>query len=462
MSNDTAPWKCDWAEHGEINRGGQGVITEVRSTVDPTKRAVLKRIVPRWQNDPQARARLQHEADLLTKLNELGARVPRVIDSSSKHDSVEPFVLLEFIPGIRFDEWLKSQAPVKTQKAVAITRAIAETIELCHKHSIGHRDLKPSNIILKDGDVSSPYILDFGISFDSRQTIILTQEGEMFWNEFIILPECQDLEGGHRDLRSDITALAGVFFSCLTGRPPIVLRNATDQAPHQRHEKLVASAASNVQEAERLMWFFQRGFAFRISERFQSMTEFMTELMRFADSSSEDKLDPIEQFEILSQNVEATDRKVQLVALRKKYSEIFQPIDIALSTKMKPVNNHEGSFVAGTVALASQVKAQFPKGDSFDRTGARSYTISRNHFDGSAIALLTGVAVGMDIHLYVCSYTWPIPKDKIVEWHKVAIVEETQPKISDRTVTVMSEDLANRLAHEIRNLILERNQKAGG
>ena len=106
MSNDTAPWKLEWSEHGEISRGGQGVITEVRSITDPTKRAVLKRIVPRWQDDPQARERLQREADILTKLNELGARVPRVFDNSSKYDSVEPFLLMEFISGVRFDEWL--------------------------------------------------------------------------------------------------------------------------------------------------------------------------------------------------------------------------------------------------------------------------------------------------------------------------------------------------------------------
>src|SRR6185312_509276 len=224
---------------------------ELRSIADPDKRAVLKRIVPRWANDPQARERLQHEAEILEKLNELGAGVPRIIDSANKHDSVEPYLLMEFVPGVRFDEWLKSQAPVKTQQAVTITRAIVDTIELCHKHSIGHRDLKPANIIFKDGNLGSPYVLDFGISFDSRQTIILTREGEMFWNEFIILPECQDLEGGHRELRSDITALVGVFFSCLTGKPPIVLRNATDQAPHQRHEKLIAASASTTEEGER-------------------------------------------------------------------------------------------------------------------------------------------------------------------------------------------------------------------
>jgi len=146
---------------------------------------------------------------------------------------------MEFIHGTRFDEWLKNAAPVSPENGFRITKAIADTIRLCHDHQIGHRDLKPTNIILKNGEIDEPYILDFGISFDSMQTVMLTKNGEMFWNEFIILPECQDLGGNHRDLRSDITALVGVFFSCLTKKPPIMLRDAQNRGPHQRCEDAV-------------------------------------------------------------------------------------------------------------------------------------------------------------------------------------------------------------------------------
>jgi serine/threonine protein kinase len=457
---DAAPWKLEWSEHGEISRGGQGIVTELRSIAEPTKRAVLKQILPRWKDDPQARQRLQHEAEILSKLHELGARVPKVFDSFLKHDAGEPFLLMEFISGMRFDEWLKTKAPVKTQQAVKITKAIAETIDLCHKHKIGHRDIKPSNVILKGGDSSSPYVLDFGISFDSRQTMILTREGEMFWNEFIILPECQDLEGGHRDLRSDITALVGVFFSCLTGRPPIVLRDATDQAPHQRHGKLVAAAANTTEEGERLMWFFQRGFAFRLADRFQSLSEFTSELMRFADASSDASLDPIEQFKILSHNVEKTDRNVQLVALKRKYVELLNPIRNALGTKLDSIGSHQGSLSFGGVLLQNHLKAYLPKGDILDEPSVvNAFTVSRNHFNGTAVVVLMGIGEGMNVHLYASGYITPIQSEKLVEWSKVAVVEEADKKISERTIAAVVDNLANKLAHEIRNLILQREHK---
>jgi serine/threonine protein kinase len=366
---------------------------------------------------------------------------------------------MEFISGIRFDEWLKTQAPVKTQKAVKITRAVAETIELCHTHNIGHRDVKPSNIILKDGDFASPYILDFGISFDSRQTVILTREGEMFWNEFIILPECQDLEGGHRDLRSDITALVGLFFSCLTGKPPIVLRDATGRAPHQRHEKLVVAGANSVSEGERLMWFFQKGFAYNLSERFQSMSEFIGELMRFADETSESDLDPIEQFKILNHLVESTDRNVQLIALTKKYSSIWLPIEKAVAPKLEPIQKHSGSFGAGTVILKPQDQKKFPLGDHLEKGHAHSFAVSRHHFGGSAVVLLTGFAIGMDIHLYAASYTHPLAKDVIIEWSKVVVIDESQKTISDRNLNVAVDVVVKSLAHEIRNLTIRGEPK---
>lgn len=286
MKNSISPWLKDWEEHGEITRGGQGIITELCHKSDPTKKAVLKRIVPRWQEDTQAISRLQKEIETLVKLNDLGAYVPKVYDSFLNHNETEPFLLMEFIPGIRFDKWLKISAPVKISKAAIITLRISEIIKICHQHNIGHRDIKPANIILKNEEISSPYILDFGISFDSKQTVILTREGEMFWNEFIILPECQDLAGGHRDLRSDVTALAGILFNCLTGKPPIMLRDSQELAPHKKHEHLLLNSAETINQGEHLIWFFNRAFSYHINDRFQTLDEFTNELQYISESSN--------------------------------------------------------------------------------------------------------------------------------------------------------------------------------
>ena len=65
----------------------------------------------------------------------------------------------------------------------------------------------------------------------------------------------------------------------------------------------------------------------------------------------------------------------------------------------------------------------------------------------------------MDIHLYAAGYTRPIAADKPIEWSKIAVIEEADQKISDRTLAVVVDALASMLAREIRNLVLKREQK---
>jgi serine/threonine-protein kinase len=464
MEEIIAPWQNDWKEHKEIDRGGQGIITELRHKTDSARRAVLKRIVPRWQKDPQARQRLQQETETLSKLHDLGAHVPAVYDSFLNHNKAEPFLLMEFIEGIRFDNWLKTRAPVAPAKAVLVTRGVAETISLCHKHEIGHRDLKPSNIILKNGEINLPYVLDFGISFDSNQTMILTREGEMFWNEFIILPECQDLQGGHRDFRSDITALAGIFFTCLTGRPPIVLRDAQNFAPHQRHEHLLLDSAGTVELGERLIWFFDRAFAYRISERFQTLDEFIAELARFADSSLLESLDLVEQFNILDQAVRSTDRNVQVGALRQKYDRIRQMVINQMKKELKTLEQHHGSPSHGILEINRLSETDKPKiegGDLLDVRYLDAFIVARQHFQHVAGVLLAAFGVGMQIHLYSATYCAPsnIPNNPYdsLTWSKIAVLDDNTDSLSETKLSIIVESLKSNLAREIRNLALRKN-----
>jgi hypothetical protein len=188
------------------------------------------------------------------------------------------------------------------------------------------------------------------------------------------------------------------------------------------------------------------------------MSELTSELMRFADVSSEVALDPIEQFKMLNHNVETTDRKVQLVALKRKYQELLSPIHQNLGVKLNPIAQYAGSMSIDNMGITPRQAAQLPKGELLE-TYAKAFSVSRNHVEGAATVALIGVAEGMDIDLYASGYTTPIHAEKLMEWSKVAVVEEAQKKISDRTLAVVVDALAGKLAHEIRNLILKREQK---
>lgn len=451
------PWLAQWEEVREIARGGQGVVSEVRHRTRTSKRAVVKEIVERWREDEQAHERLRHEATMMSYLHESGARVPEVYDSFMQHSrrDPDPFILMEFIEGTRFDEWLHDQAPTNAAEAARITLAVAETIAVCHDCKVGHRDLKPANMIFKDGNIGLPFVLDFGISFDSRQTVALTREGEMFWNEFILLPECQDLAGGHRDLRSDVTALVGLFFTCITGEFPRVLRDARDRAPHQRHQDLIVRAASTPEEGEQLLWLFQRGFAQRLDDRFQALDEFTRELQRIADPSSAEDLNVIEQFTLLDKVLRATDRNVQLAALKQVLDGIEASIDDKLKKQLRGIQQANGSYHSAKLGLdqLSDLAKPLPSGELLDKRALTAHVVTRPHFQLAAVALLLAVAIDLETQFFVCSFAaeakQPDQPLEEVAWSKVAVLEAetgpTQAKI-DVIVRAVKAALARELA----------------
>jgi len=458
------PWQKQWVKHKEIERGGQGIITELRDKQAPETRAILKQIVPQWENDRQAIERLRKETEILIKLHGIGARVPAVYDSFINHSNTKPFLLMEFIKGVRFDKWLKKSAPVSPLKAVEVTLAIADTIRLCQEHKIGHRDLKPTNIILKNGLTDQPYVLDFGISFDSCQTYVLTREGEMFWNEFLVLPECQDLQGGHRDLRSDITALVGIFYSCITGKTPGVLRDALERSPHRREpEEVIFSIADNLEQGENMMWFFDKGFAFRIDDRFQVLEEFINEIQRFRAPDTQPPINLLEQFRLFDETLKSQDRGIQLVQLRKNYSQITRTIDIEMNKLSKELKGLNGQLRIADIRLQDSACHLLPQtGDHLQEKIARQYCLARENFKPAAHVYLVAFGVGMQIYLYKASITAPISgrgPNLELAWSKIAVIDEGVVSLSKSKLEMIVKSLQTSLAQEIRNLAQKpRNQ----
>jgi len=457
-------WQKQWVKHEEIEQGGQGIITELRNKQNPETRAILKQIVPRWQNDRQAIDRLRKETETLIKLHDLGARVPAVYDSFINHSDTKPFLLMEFIKGVRFDKWLKKSAPVSPLNAAEVTLAIADTIKLCHEHEIGHRDLKPTNIILKNGLTDQAYVLDFGISFDSCQTYILTREGEMFWNEFLVLPECQDLQGGHRDLRSDITALVGIFYSCITGKSPGVLRDAIERSPHRREpEERIFSIADNPEQTENLMWFFDKGFAFRIDGRFQTLEEFTKEIQRFRSPDTQPPINLLEQFQLLDTTLKSQDRNIQIIQLSKNYSKIVREINNEMNKLSKELQGLNGQLRIADFHLQKSVLNSLPQtGDRLRGEIANQYCLARENFKPAAHVYLVAFGVGMQIHLYKASNTAPISgrvPNLELAWSKIAVIDEGVVSLSKSKLEMIVKSLQTSIAQEIRKLAQKPRNK---
>lgn len=451
------PWNLEWTDERPLSRGGQGVTTLLQHRHDPSKRAVLKRIVERWRSDKQAIERLRQETETLAQLATKDAKVPRVFDSFLRYESCEPFVLMEFVEGTRFDDWLRMNAPVRPDIAAKVTLAVAKTLALCHELKIGHRDLKPANIILRGGNPHEPYVIDFGIAFDSKQTVILTEAGEIFWNEFITLPECQDQAGGHRDLRSDITALAGLFFMCLTGVAPMVLRDASDSPPHRRYEAKIRTAISSQGEGEQLLWFFDRAFAYRLSNRFQSLGEFEREITKFVGDSSREDLDVSAEIGELARALHERDRSVQLATISNTYTQFRRDLREKIHVQVRSKLNNAGELHSAQFSPKGldQCRPSIPDGALLE-DNVPGFYFTHPPFPYVATVLFAAFAVDMEIHFYATAFTAPAQQvtraETSVSWEKIATVASLDKPNVPLLIDLISNRVQSLLAREVRRL----------
>ena len=401
---------------------------------------------------------------MLSRLYSAGAKVPQLLDSYESHGDCEPYLVLEFIEGLRFDKWLDKNAPVSFTDSLAVTRQILETIGLCHELNVGHRDLKPANIILYNNSPVSPYVIDFGVSFDSKQSICLTKEGEMFWNEFIILPECQDLEGGHRDLRSDITAVAGLLFSCLTGRPPIVLRDASGKAPHHKYRSNILASADSSLQGEQLLWVFERAFAYQIEDRFQNVEDFLRELDSAENVSTNLSLNLEDEFERFDQLTARKDRGVQLATMRNKYNKIIQDLMKNLSQRLNSEKPRGATIDVSQFNMQTLNKKYHCEVDNAELLSAGNpyiARISRAHYSQSGVVVMIPFAVGMDVHIYAASLVagesnpvHPVSPNEQLKWEKILALEESMPSLSDDKLSAITQAVKSRLAILVRRMVI--------
>jgi serine/threonine protein kinase len=320
-------WGGKWKKVRGLASGGQGDTFLVASVEDSAREAVLKQA-----NRPssKARTRMLEEVSNLSTLHEAQVKVPGVLDLGSMGgfatDSEEaPWFVMDFIRGKTLDAHLRDSGPLNLDRAVAVTLDLARTVDLAHKKGVLHRDLKPANLMVRGLDPADVVLLDCGLSFHSSDAEVDLTGDEPIRNKFLSLSEGNNPGGNRRDPRSDLTAVAGILFYCLTRENIGLLFDERGLPPHRRPGCTMQEVLGSDPRRGQVDLFFDRAFAVDINNRFQTPEELVSRLRTLADQPAATFRNPVQVANTRAAGLRARHRRTQLAEYGNHFQKTLSP-----------------------------------------------------------------------------------------------------------------------------------------
>ncbi len=263
---DDKKWEQEWLAHEIVGQGGQGVTKRVENK--KTGEIGCLKVLSK-QNDMERRLRFSREASAYDTCNHF--LIPTLLASNAHcHANTECklFLVTEFIAGPTLSERILNEGTLKWGDALKLTAELLRVVQYLHENDWVHRDIKPDNIILRDGQVAAPVLLDFGLSYKEGVAQTLdTEHGQEMGNRFLRLPELSIGSAAKRDERSDLAFVGGILFFVLTGALPATLQDFEGQMPHQRKDALAQLSALSGTTAPLFLDFLDRCFSPVLSRR---------------------------------------------------------------------------------------------------------------------------------------------------------------------------------------------------
>src|SRR5581483_8137491 len=124
------------------------------------------------------------------------------------------YIAMELLRGEDLQHVVETKQPFPLETKLAFMIDICRALHYAHRRGVVHRDIKPSNIFIVGG--ASAKVLDFGVARLPSST--LTQTGAVLGTPNYMAPE--QISSSSCDGRTDLFALAIVFFEFLTGIHP--------------------------------------------------------------------------------------------------------------------------------------------------------------------------------------------------------------------------------------------------
>jgi serine/threonine protein kinase/CheY-like chemotaxis protein len=194
----------------ELGRGAYGVV-HLAKDGEEGPLVALKVCSPNT-DDSQTKSRFIRESFALKEVS--SPFVVKVLDVGSAKDRL--YYAMEYVPGSTISATVLKSGSMSERETRKIAKGLLETAVALEAAGIIHRDIKPSNVILRNDDVSSPVLIDFGLAKHGRDRRLTSASGDfMLGTPSYIAPEV--IRGADPGHQSDLWAIGMTIRWCLMG-----------------------------------------------------------------------------------------------------------------------------------------------------------------------------------------------------------------------------------------------------
>jgi serine/threonine protein kinase len=213
--------------HAVIGEGGMSSIYRA-DHLGLNRKVAIKVLHPSLAEDPEAIARLRHEAKVVATIGH--PNICEIFDLG-RTVSGSPYLVMELLVGQSLSERLKEGGAMHFAELAPLLKQVLAALDCAHDKGILHRDLKPENVFVekgRHGGQPTAKLLDFGISksmsYGFQEEQRLTHTGMVMGTPYYMAPEQARGDSG-LDQRVDLWAVGVLMYEALTGRRPFVATN---------------------------------------------------------------------------------------------------------------------------------------------------------------------------------------------------------------------------------------------
>lgn len=265
--SDARGWQGRWQTTDTLGSGRDCIVQAVRPLQgDGAVQYILKVLKP--DAPPQASQGLFAEAQALAELDH--PRIPRLIETNAQHHAAAGthtlYLILERVSGPLLASVVAPGRSLPDDGALSLAEGLLDAVAHCHERGRVHGDIKLANIVLRDGDPADPVLIDFNRSIGAAH------------------PSPAAAKRVGLDPRSDLTQVARILLCGLTGHFNVPFLDWNMRSPHQRPQHLGGLQGMQGPRVRRLREFFDRAFAVRLEDRFQSAAELRAALREIRET----------------------------------------------------------------------------------------------------------------------------------------------------------------------------------